>query len=128
MGKSIHDDVLDAPLNEIADNGNKIVLCSAEPTTYAEATATYMLVEHALTVGDGNGDYTVANGDTSGRKLTVTQQSSISITNSGTANHAAIVDTGNSKLLTVTTVTSQVLTSGGTVTIPAFKIEIGDPT
>jgi hypothetical protein len=34
----------------------------------------------------------------------------------------------NSKLLYVTTCTSQSLTSGGTVTVPAWDIEIADAT
>jgi len=127
MAKSAVNDVIDALLDFIADNGNEINLCSAEPTTYTEAHATYMLAQDALVVGDGNGDYTIADGDSSGRKLTVSQQSSVSITNSGTATHAAIVKTSTTELLLVTTVTPQVLTALGTVTIPAFKAEISDP-
>jgi len=128
MAKSAVNDVLDAMLDFIADNGNEINLCSAEPTTYLEAHTTYMLAQQALTVGDGNGDYTIADGDSSGRKLTVAQQASVSITNSGTATHAAIVKTSTQELLAVTTVTPQVLTAGGTVTIPSFKGEVSDPT
>lgn len=126
MAKSIHDDVLDAALDVIA-TGNEIVVCSAQPTTYAEAHTTYMLVTHVMTAGDGNGDYTIGNGDASGRKVAVTQQANITITNSGTATHVAITDTGNSKLLLVTTCTSQALTAGNTVTIPTFDDEIADP-
>lgn len=128
MAKLAVNDVIDALHDFIADNGNEINLCSAEPTTYAEAHATHMLAQHTLVVGDGNGDYTIADGDTSGRKLTVAQQSDVPITNSGTATHAAIVKTSTSELLMVTTVTPQVLTAGGTVTIPSFKGEVGDPT
>jgi len=122
MAKSIHDDVLDAALDAIAA-ADEIVVCSAQPTTYVEAHTTYMLANHTLT----SGDFTNANGDTSGRKVTVAQQADITITNSGTATHVALTDTGNAKLLLVTTCTSQSLTSGNTVTIPAFKDEIADP-
>jgi len=128
MAKLAVNDFIDAMLDFLADNGNEINLCSQEPATYAEAHATYMLAQHALVVGDGNGDYTIADGDTSGRKITVAQQSDVPITNSGTANHAAIVKTSTQELLMVTTCTPQVLTSGGTVTIPSFKGEVGDPT
>lgn len=127
MAKSIHNDVLDAALDEIA-TGNEINVCSAQPTTYAEAHTTYMLAQHAMTIGDGSGDYTVGDGDASGRKVAVTQQADITITNSGTATHVAIVDTATSTLLLVTTCTAQALTAGNTVTIPTFDDEIADPT
>ena len=86
-----------------------------------------MLAQTALTLGDGNGDYTKANGDTSGRKLTIAQQDTIPITNSGTANYGVIVDTATQVIKLITTTTPQVLTAGGTVTIPSFKLEIRDP-
>lgn len=127
MGKSANNLVLDASIEYVADECNEINLCSAEPTTYAEAHTTYMLAQHALTVGDGNGDYTIGDGDTSGRKVDLTQQASVPITNTGTATHAALVRTSDQTLLFVTTTTPQVLTSGGTVTIPSWKIELSDP-
>lgn len=68
-----------------------------------------------------------ANGDTNGRKLTVAQQATITVDSSGTAQHIALADSANSKLLYVTTCTSQALTSGNTVTVPAWDIEIADP-
>ena len=123
MAKSIHDDVLDAALDVLEGDGDEIDVCSAQPTTYAEAHTTYMLAQHTLTTADS----VIANGDSSGRKLTWSQQADITITNSGTATHVAITDTGNSKLLLVTTCTSQALTSGNTVTVPTFDDEIADP-
>jgi hypothetical protein len=91
----------------------------------AEANTTYMLAATAMTAGDGSGDYTVAEGDVSGRKVAIAQQTDIEITNTGTAQHVAIY-TG-SVLLFVTTCTAQGLTAAGTVTIPTFDIEIEDP-
>ena len=123
MAKSIHDDVLDAALEYIESTGDEINVCSAQPTTYAEAHATYMLAQHTMT----SADYTVGDGDSSGRKVAVAQQADITIANSGTATHVAITDTGESKLLLVTTCTSQALTSGNTVTVPEFDDEIADP-
>jgi hypothetical protein len=84
-----------------------------------------MLATVTLTVGDGQGDFTIAEGDVSGRKVTVEQQTDISISNTGTAAHIAITD--GADLLFVTTCTPQALTSGGTVTVPAFDIEVEDP-
>jgi len=125
MTKTVHDDVLDAALDEIA-TGNIMTACSAAPTTRTEAVTTYALADIALTPGDGNGDFTVADGDVSGRKVTVAQQADVDIDTSGTATHVAICD--DTDLLLVTECTSQALVDTGTVTFPAFDDEIADPT
>jgi len=122
MARSVHDDVLDALLDEIA-TCNKICVCSAQPTTHAEAATTYMLAATAMTPGDGN-DYNIAN-DTSGRKVTPVQKANILIANSGTATHIALLDAANVQF--VTQCTSQYLTAAGTVTIPTFDINVQDP-
>jgi hypothetical protein len=127
MGMAATDAVLDVMLDHIADNGTRICVCSAEPTTYTEAITTYKLAIHTMTVGDGNGDYTITNGVTSGRKLAMTAQVAITVDASGTATHVALADSGNSLLLFVTTCTSQALLATNTVTIPTWDIEILDP-
>lgn len=124
MAKACHDDVIDAALDKVA-TGTILTVCSAQPTTRAEAVTTYALADVVMTAGDGNGDYTIVNGDTSGRKVTVAQQADIDIDTSGTATHVAICDATD--LLYVTTCTSQAITSGGTVTVPAWDVEIADP-
>jgi hypothetical protein len=125
MGKSVHNDVLDGALDIIKNNCTRQVVCSAEPTTYTEANATYALAD--VTMADT--DFTHADGDTSGRKTTVGAKSSVLIDTSGTATHVALLDVTNTKLLYVTTCTSQALTANGsnTVNIPAWDIEIADP-
>ena len=72
MGKAVHNDVLDAALAEVA-TANIMTLCSQEPTTRTEAVTTYALADVAMTPGDGN-DYTIADGDTNGRKVTVSEE------------------------------------------------------
>ncbi len=124
MAKSVHDDVLDAALNYIKNNATRMTLCSAQPTTYAEANATYSLAQ--VTVASG--DFTVANGDTSGRKVTVAAKTGLTVATSGTATHVALLDVANSKLLFVTTTTSTAVAGGGTVDIGSWKDEIQDPT
>lgn len=121
MAKSVHNDVLDAALNEVA-TGNLMIACSAEPTTRTEAVTTYALADVAM----AGVDYTNADGDTSGRKCTVGAKSGVTVDSTGTATHVAIVD--GIDLLYVTTCTSQALTSGNTVDFPAWDIEIADPT
>lgn len=126
MAKSVNDLVLDAALNYLKNNVTRITVCTTQPTTYTEGNATYALAD--VTVDST--DFTVANGDTNGRKVTVGAQSSVLIDTSGTALHVALLDVSNSALLYVTTCTSQALTANGsnTVNIPAFDIEIADPT
>lgn len=124
MAKSIHDDVLDAALDELA-TATRLVVCSGEPANFA-GIAAVALADVTLTAGDGNGDHTIGNGDTNGRKNRISAQDDVPIDSSGTATHIALDD--GSKLLAVTTCTSQVLTSGGTVDVPAFDFEFADPT
>lgn len=127
MAKSVHDDVLDAALEYIADNANNVVLCSAEPANFA-GVAAVALGTIPVTAGAGNGDFTLADGDTSGRKLTVAAQSESGGGDvTGTPNHYAITDTDNSKLLYVTTASGDDVASGGDISITAFDIEIADP-
>jgi len=124
MGKAIHDDVLDAALNLIKNNANRISVCNAEPTTITQLTTTYMLAIKTISSSDFTGP---TAGDVSGRKLISNQHVGVPITNSGTANHVALGDTTNSRVLLVTTCTAQSLTAGGTVTIGSFKDEISAP-
>ena len=124
MGKVVDNSVLDAALAEIATATN-ITVTSAEPANYA-GIAAVTLATTTLTAGLGNGDFTAADGDTNGRKVTVTAQNDISITASDDATHIVLDD--GATMLYVTTCTTQALTSGGTVSIPAWDIEIADPT
>jgi len=122
MGKLVADAALDAALNEVA-TATRIDVTSDSSTP---ANLTNSLANGTLTAGDGNGDFTIGNGDASGRKVTVAQQSDLSVTADGTARHIVLSVGGVIKL--VTTCTEQVLTSGNTVTIPAFDYEIADAT
>jgi hypothetical protein len=122
MGKSVSNGVLDAALDEIAT-------CTRIDVTSDVSTPTNLtntLANDTMIAGDGNGDYTIADGDVSGRKVTMTQRTDISVTASGTARHIVLSLGGTIKL--TTTCVEQSLTSGNTVTIPNFKDEIQDPT
>jgi len=122
MAKYQIDAMLDAALNYIKNNSTQISVCSTQPTTLVEAITTYKLaIKTGLTVGDFTGP---VNGDTSGRKLTVNTAVDMTIDSSGTALFVALCS--GTLLLYVTTCTSQALTAGGTVTTPAWDIEIAD--
>ena len=122
MAKKSDDTFIDAPGADLDTNASAMHVCSAEPTDRANAIATSL-----ATVAMDAGDYSQADGDTNGRKTIVAQQAAISITSTGTATHVALID-ATTRLIYVTTCTSQLLTSGGTVTVPAWDIEIADPT
>lgn len=119
----ISDTIMNTALNYLKANGDALNLCDTLPTTYTEAITTYMLATASITSTDYTGP---ADGDTSGRKITVDAQSSISVTNSGDTAYAAITDSGNSELLLVAVCTAQTLTSGNTVNTTAFDWEIRD--
>lgn len=124
MGKATPDAVLDAMADYIISKADKLYVCSAEPANYAGIAA----VALADVVID-SGDFTKANGDVSGRKVTIGAQSAVPIDSNGTATHVVLAkDAATSELLYVTTCTSQALTAGGTVTVPAWDIEVADPT
>ena len=122
MGKYASDSVMDAALAEIATCTRLDV--TSDTSTPTDLTNTLATV--TLTAGDGNGDYTIADGDSSGRKVTITQQSDLTITAAGTAKHVVLSLGGVIKF--VTTCTDLVLSTPGTVTVPAFADEIADPT
>lgn len=124
MAKFTDDSVLDAALAKVA-TATRMVITSAQPANFA-GIAAVALADVALTAGVGNGDYTVANGDVSGRKLTVAAQSGVTVDTTGTATHICLDD--GTTLLQVTTCDSQVLTSGNSVNVPAYDIEFADVT
>lgn len=124
MPKSVHNDVLDAALELVESNCTRLTACNAQPTTFAEGNATFALAD--VTVDSS--DFTVGDGDASGRKVAVAAQSAVPVDATGTATHVALLDVSNSRLLYVTTSTSQALTSGNSVNLPTFDIEIVDPT
>lgn len=125
MAKWTNDEVMDAALNVMKNGVTRMVACSNQPANFVEANATYALAPVTL----ASADFTIADGNTSGRKVTVAGKTA-TIATSGTATHVALLDVTNSKLLFVTTCTSLALVANGTntVTFPVWKIEISDPT
>lgn len=126
MAKATPDTVLDAALAVVA-LADELYVCSDQPADYA-GIAAVALATVALTPGDGNGDFTIAD-HTSGRKVTVAQQADIPIDTSGAATHIVLATGGATDLLRqITTCTSQALVDTGTVTVPAYIISFADPT
>ena len=120
---TLSDRVYDSGLSVLDTEANRVDICSAEPTTYTAATSTNTLGNTtSITIS------APADGDTSGRKVTLSAISGASVTATGTATHFAITDTSNSRLLATGSLSSsQAVTSGNTFSLTAVDIEIPDP-
>jgi hypothetical protein len=140
MAKNVHNDVLDAALNYLKNNANRLVVLTSEPTgasAYTNAqtnydSSGYRLAEATISASDFTGP---ADGDTSGRKVQVNAQSSMSINgvaSSANATHVGLIKqssvASSQAVLYTTTCTSQSLTGGNKVNTPNWDIEIRDPT
>lgn len=128
---TISDYIYDSALSKFDTEASHIYLCSAEPTTYAAATAA-----NNGTTQFGLGNKTIAAGDIDppsdrvggGRKITVEALTGGTVTSTGTATHYALVDASNSRLLATGALSaSQALTSGNTFSTAAFDVGIPDP-
>ncbi len=120
MGKAISDAAFDASLEYIAKNCVRLAITTDESTP---ANLTNMIAYIAVT----SDQLTKANGDSSGRKVTMAAVSSIGVNSTGYARHIVLCTSGGSSLHLITTCTSQALTQGNYVATPAFDFEITDP-
>jgi len=121
MAKFASDFVLDGSL-EVVRQANRLVALAGQPASYAAADSG-ALAEAALVPGD----FTISNGDVSGRKVAVAAKLGLTVLSAGTADHVALLDSVGGRLLYVTTCPAQLLPSGGTVNIAGWDVEIGDP-
>lgn len=123
MAKLVPDTNLDTMLDHL--EGTNIHVCEdPAPTNWAGVAAVELAAQVIV------GAYASADGDVSGRKTTCPAQSganTLDITKTGTATTIAITD-GSSELFCTTTCTPQLLTISGTVDVPAWDAELGDPT
>lgn len=121
MAKLISDNVLDTALEYIQNNADYIHVLSQVPTAYADV-ATYTLGNVAVTSTDFTGPADYAGG---GRQLTVTEQT-LTGTASGTVTYIVIIDSGSSEILAYGDTVSQPITNGGSLSVPAWLIYVGD--
>ena len=121
----LHDDLMDTLLTELSTDGTRLDLCSAEPTTYTEATSTYTRGNKTSITYNAP-----ANGDTSGRKVMTVAITGLTGTSTGNATHWAITDPVGTKLLATGALASSPvsITNASTYSIASFKaLEIEDP-
>jgi hypothetical protein len=118
MAKYMPDAVIDSML-DILGAATRLCICSTQPTTYTEAETTYKLAIHTLT----GGDFSKANGDTSGRKLILAAQNGISVDADGVAAHYALTVAGATLLLVGTISPTQQVYIGNQVNFPATDVD-----
>ena len=123
MPRYQNDSMLDAALDWVKDNTDKIFILSSGTTTmtYANAKAWSLAsVAVASTV------FSLAAGDTSGRKTTIGIVSAVSVTTTGNVNHTCLVNASASSITYLTPTSVQVLTAGNKLNTQAWDIEIHD--
>ncbi len=113
MSKFVVDAALNASLQYIIDNCTAVHICSGDPTDLTETT-TNSLANSAV-VG---GDWTLADGDTSGRKLTFGGKSAVTGTATGTGATACFVS-GSALLLKTDISPTTSVSVGVALDIPA---------
>lgn len=124
MADNVGSHVLDNGLASLKSLGSHVYLCSAEPTTYAEATSTYALGNKNFGAG-AVFPGAIAAGSPNGRKVTSAAITDGSVTASGTASKYAVVDSANSRLLVAGSLAaSQAVTNGNTFTLTAFDVRL----
>ncbi|GLX85042.1 hypothetical protein tloyanaT_12940 [Thalassotalea loyana] len=122
MPKFVHDDVLDAPIDKIIAEADRVICFNVYSTVYATVTTpANIIAEYVPTI-------TKANGDASGRKGTLQAVSTVNVDNAGQFNHYAIVDDTGTKILYIGTGTQKNLDAGDKVDCPQADIEFNDPT
>ena len=120
---------LDLALDGIANVADRVFVCSEFPTTYTEASATYMLASITTTVAVGGGDYTKGDSEVAGgRRLTLLYQTG-TVTNAGVATHIAICkSTATSAVLLVVTCLQTPLEAAESIALDDLTYTIGGPT
>ena len=115
----INDLAFDAAVGYLITNGNRLHICSQEPTLVG--TLYSLGNKSSITLGAAGA------GTPSGRKTTVPAITDGSVTGNGTATHWAIINTGATILVATGQLSaSQVVASGNTFTLGAFDITITD--
>ncbi|TPI10280.1 hypothetical protein [Mesorhizobium sp. B4-1-1] len=114
--------VLDSGLSVLVANGNRLHICSAEPTDYATAVSLSLGTKNTPTIS------AIGARTPSGRKVTVSAITNGAVSANGNASHWAIVDTVNSRLLAAKPLDATLaVNNGDTFTLPAFDIGIPGP-
>lgn len=124
VAKWTSDVILDQACDYVKNTITEMYVCSgaSNPADRAGAITAALATKTGLTSASFTG---AADGTVSGRKITKNAETGISVATGGTATCIALCSA--TLMLSVETMTSQVLTAGNTVNTPAFRvIEIAD--
>lgn len=128
MDKFCSSVVLGAACTVIRDNSAKVAVCTSLTTNTVANVQTNMLAETTLTTGAST-SWTLADSSVSGRKITMTAQSSIAVATTGVAKNIALYSSVSGLVYYVTNCTTQALVStANKVTIPSFSMHFYDAT
>lgn len=115
----INDLAFDAAIGYLVTNGTRLHICSAEPSSAANAVSLSLGNKATITLGSAT-DRTPT-----GRKTVVPAISDGSVTATGTATHWAIINSGATILSATGALSaSQSVTSGNTFTLAAFDLSL----
>ena len=127
MAKYTSPVVLDTLLDEVA-TADRVVACSGQPATYAEATTGAPDGKMLGSCASAPGSYTKAASGT-GRKLSMAELDGGTVDASGDVDHLAWVDDDLGRLLHVTTVPARPLVAGDDLEVAALDVlTIAQPT
>lgn len=116
----LYDLALDDGLNQIKTDGLRLDIGTQDISTYSEI-ATYTLGNTTSVTITGPAD-----GDASGRKVTIPAVSTGSVTGSSDASHVYLSDGTDTLVLSYPLSGTQAVSSGNTWTLTAFDIEYPD--
>ena len=121
MADFLADSVLDAGLQYIITNADRLDICTTRPTTYTEATSTYTKGNKtSISVGS-------QQDGASGRKVQVAAITDGTVTGTDTVAYYALSDVSGTELIATGALSaSQAVTSGNTFTLGAIDITIPD--
>lgn len=125
MADIIHDDIFDTGLTQLSTLVENLYICDTQPTTYAEASATYKLGTKATPTITGPSD----GGAGGGRAMNVNAISDGVVDAPGDAAWFALCDDSLSKLLVSGNLGAVLaIATGSPFTLTAIDIQIPDPT
>lgn len=121
MARYQDDLMLDAALDWVIANSTARWALSSDAATYGSAVTAKLA---SATIASAN--FTKADGDVSGRKVTVGVVSAVSVGTQGSATHYALVNPASSRLSYLVPASVKLLPAGSEVTFGAFDIELED--
>lgn len=141
MAKACSNNLIDNGPQYLKDNCTKVVLLIGNPgvgtgTPYTDANTNYgtSTGKKLAEVTVDSTDFTVADGDTSGRKVTLAAQNGVSVLvpadpTTAAADHIGFLDVTGTEVLAVTSLSaSKSVSDADQVNIPTVDLEVGDPT